>query len=126
MLLKFSKISFVPFKDLVNSTLNYLNQRIHLRNLLCKGKSSSLHEKKTISKVIRIRSRLENKYKKNISEENKRNYTRQRNYCVKLLRKEKKNFFAKLDTKNIAHNKTFLQTVEPFFSPKLLMLIKFL
>ena len=64
-------------------------------------------KKKTISKVIRIRSRLENKYKKNISQENKRNYTRQRNYCVKLLRKEKKSFFAKLDTKNIAHNKLF-------------------
>ena len=40
-------------------------------------------------------------------EENKRNYTRQRNYCVKLLRKEKKNFFANLDANNITGNKPF-------------------
>ena len=39
--------------------------------------------------------------------QNKRNYTRQRNYCVKLLRKEKKNVFDNLDTKNIADNKSF-------------------
>ena len=51
-----------------------------------------------------------------MSEENKRNHTRQRNYCVKLSEREKKNFFAIFDTKNITDNKTFWQTGKPFFS----------
>ena len=67
-----------------------------------------------------VRNRLKKKYMKNISEENKRNYTKKRNYCVKLLRKEKINFFANLDTKNITDNKSFGQTVKPFFSDKTL------
>ena len=54
-----------------------------------------------------VSSRLSNKYMKNMSEENKINYSRQRNYCDKLLRKEKKNIFANLDTKKITDNKIF-------------------
>ena len=46
-----------------------------------------------------------------MSQENRRHYKRQINYSVKLLRKEKKNFFVNLDTKNITDNKTFKQTV---------------
>ena len=47
---------------------------------------------KTINKAIMVRSRLKNKYMKNMSAKDKRKYTRQRNYCVKLLRKQKKTF----------------------------------
>ena len=39
---------------------------------------------------------------------------------MKLLKKEKKNVFANLDAKNITDNKTFCQTVKPFFSDKTL------
>ena len=62
-----------------------------------------------------VRGRLKNKYIKNMTEENKRNYTRQRNFCVKLLRKEKKNVFPNLDTKNITDNKTLWQNCKAFF-----------
>ena len=67
-----------------------------------------------------VSSRLKNKYVKNMSEENKRHNMRQKNCCVKLLTKEKRNFFANLDAKNIADNKTFWQTLKPFFSIKTL------
>ena len=67
-----------------------------------------------------VKSRLKNKCMKNMSEENKINYARQINYCAKRLRKEKKNFFANLDTNNITDNKIFWQTVKPFFSDKTL------
>ena len=65
--------------------------------------------KKIISKAIMVKSRLKNKYMKNMSEGNKINHMRQINYCVKLLRKEKKHFFSNLDTKKITDNKTFWQ-----------------
>ena len=45
---------------------------------------------KDISKYIMKRLRLSNKYLKNNSEENRKLYTKQRNYCVSLLRKTKK------------------------------------
>ena len=45
---------------------------------------------KTIKRATMVRGRFKNIYMKNVTEENKRNYMRQINFCVKLLRKEKK------------------------------------
>ena len=53
------------------------------------------------------RSRLRNKFLKNPGNTNKLNYTKYRNYCTKLFRKVKKNYYNNLD------NKTFWKTVEP-------------
>ena len=47
---------------------------------------------RTLSKSIMCRSKLKNKYTKNPTENNKRVYKKQRNFCVNLLRKEKKRF----------------------------------
>ena len=44
---------------------------------------------KTIKKVFMTRSCLRNIYLKNCSDINKREYKKQRNYCVSLLRKTK-------------------------------------
>ena len=77
---------------------------------------------KIIRKANMVKSRLKNKYMKNLSEENTRNYTRQISYCVKLLRKEKENFFANPNTKNISDKKIFWQTVKSFSQKKPLIL----
>ena len=49
---------------------------------------------KTIKKVFMTRSRLRNIYFKNRSDNNKREYNKERNYCVSLLRKTKTNYYA--------------------------------
>ena len=67
-----------------------------------------------------VRSKLKNKYMNNMSVESKRSYTRQRNYCGKLLRKKSKTFLLNLNTENITDNKIFLQIVKPVFSDKTL------
>ena len=46
-------------------------------------------------------------------------YTSQRNLCVNLLRKTKKNYFANLDVNSITDSRKFWQTVKPLFSNKL-------
>ena len=51
---------------------------------------------KTLSKSIIGRTRFRNKFLKNPSDENRLAFTRQRNFCVSLLRKEKKQYFAKI------------------------------
>ena len=73
---------------------------------------------KALSKEIMTRTRLRNKFLKDRSEENKKKYSKQRNYCVSLLRKSKSDYFGNLNEKNINDNKTFWKTIKPFLSDK--------
>ena len=41
-------------------------------------------------------------------------YTSQRNYCVSLLTKTKKNYYNSLNEKDVSDNKTFLENGETF------------
>ena len=52
------------------------------------------------------------------SEQNRLSYVKQRNYCVSLLRKTKKDYYANLNVKDIVDNKQFWRTVKPLFSDK--------
>ena len=45
-------------------------------------------------------------------------FSKQKNYCVSLVRKSKKKYYSNLDEKNVTHNKTFWKTIKPFFSDK--------
>ena len=62
---------------------------------------------KILSKAMMHRTRFRNKYLRNKTDENKRTYTKQRNYCVSLLRKSKREYYSNLDIKNIATTKRF-------------------
>ena len=72
-----------------------------------------------ISKEIMTKTRLRNRFLKSRSEENRKLFCKQRNKCVSLLRKSKKDYFANLNEKNITDNKRFWKTVKPFFSKKI-------
>ena len=65
------------------------------------------------------RYELRNRFLKEKSEVSRRAYTKQRNYCVNLLRKTKRECFANIKINNIADNKKFWQTVKPLFSDKI-------
>ena len=67
---------------------------------------------KTLRKAIMKRSELENKYVKNKTNE------KQRNFCSKLYKKERKKYYEMLDLKNVTDNKEFWKTVKPFLSDK--------
>ena len=71
-----------------------------------------------LSKAIMVRSRLRNKYVKSNTIESTDAYKKQRNYCVSLLRKIKKNFYEHLNPTFISDNKKFWTQVKPFFSDK--------
>ena len=70
---------------------------------------------KTTKKVFITRSRFRNIYLKNHSDNNKREYNIQRNYCVSLLRKTKTKDYTNLNEKNL---KQFWRTVKPLLSDK--------
>ena len=64
------------------------------------------------------RSRLRNKFLKTKSQECKQAYNKQRNLCVTMVRKAKKNYFNNVSVGNITDNKQFWNTVKSFFSRK--------
>ena len=74
---------------------------------------------KTIKKAFMKRSRLRNIYLKNRSDNKKREYNKQRNYCVSLLRKTKTNYYANLNEKDLTDNKQFWRTVKSLLSDKI-------
>ena len=74
---------------------------------------------KTLSKVIILSTNLTNKFLKNKSNENKKNYVKQRNHRVSLLRKTKREYYSNLDEKNICDNKAFWKNVNSMLSKKI-------
>ena len=73
---------------------------------------------KSLSKAFMHRSKLKNKCHKFPTEENKNAYKRYRNFCVSLLKKEKKKYYTNLDLNKIADNKQFWKSVQPLFTGK--------
>ena len=74
---------------------------------------------KTINEEIMERSRLRNKFLRTKSDIDKKAYNKQRNLCVSLIRREKKNFYNNISTRDITYNKTFWKTVETLFTDKI-------
>ena len=83
-----------------------MNTHAPMKDKLIRANNSRFMNKK-LSKALMSRSRLKNRFSKNPNEENKINYNKQRNYCVNLLRKVKRNYYSNLNIKNITDNKTF-------------------
>ena len=73
---------------------------------------------KVLSKAFMHRSKLKNRYNKNPNEINKSLYKKQRNFCVNLLRKEKRKYYNNLDIKIFEDNRKFWQSAKPLFSNK--------
>ena len=73
---------------------------------------------KELRKIIMNRSQLKNRYNKNHNYENWYLYKKQRNFCVSLLRKTKRNYFKNVKIQDITDNKKFWKTIRPYFSDK--------
>ena len=73
-----------------------------------------------VSKAIMKKSGLRNNFLKNIMEQSKTLYTKQKNYCVSLLKKTRKKCFANLNKKDILDKKLFWKTIKPSFSDKIM------
>ena len=60
---------------------------------------------KALRKAIMKTSKLKSKYVKNKTNENLKSYKKQRNFCSKLYKKERKKYYEMLDLKNVTDNK---------------------
>ena len=73
---------------------------------------------KKLSKETIKKSKLKNNFNKNINHENWCKYKTQRNYCVNLLRKSKKQYFSNINVSDVTDNKSFWKSVKLYFSNK--------
>ena len=69
-----------------------------------------------LHKTIMKGSRLRNKFLRDRTETSRKECKMQRNFCVNLLKKAKKDHFANLDVSSILDNRKFWQNVKHLFS----------
>ena len=73
---------------------------------------------KALRKEHMHRTKLRNEYNDDKTEENIKAFKKQRNKCVKLLRKAKFDYYKNIDLGNLTDNHKFWKTVKPLFSDK--------
>ena len=93
--------NIIDSSDMLSKNINYelfessfmelLNKHAPMRKKYVRANNAPFMNR-NLSKAIMTRSRLRNKFLKNPNESNKSDYNRQRNYCVNLLRREKKKY----------------------------------
>ena len=94
-----------------------LNQHAPRKKKYVRGNNKPFTNE-ALSKAIMQRTKLMNKFLIDPSAANKFSYNKQRNWCVSLLRKEKKKYFANLIEKYITDYKKIWQTIKSFLSEK--------
>ena len=72
---------------------------------------------KDVSKAEKVK--LRNRFLKKRTLEAKTKYNKQRNICVSLVKKAKRNYYKNLDLKDIDDNKKLWATIKPLFSKKI-------
>ena len=92
LLSKLSKVNIEENKEALSDFLNTSKRILDLhsprKQKYARG-NHMLFMNRALSKEVMTRKRLRNNFLKDRSEENKRKYSKQRNYCASLLRKSK-------------------------------------
>ena len=109
-----SSTSYKVFQNIFQQTLN---KHAPIKTKILRANNAP-YMNKELHKAIMTRSRLKNKYLKNPSDGNHALYRKQRNVCVTLLRKAKKEYFSQLNVKDIKDNKRFWKIIKPYVSNK--------
>ena len=74
---------------------------------------------KELRKEIMLWSKLRNKFLEDKTDEERTKYRKQRNICLQLLRRAKRNYYNDLDLSNVTGNRKFWKTIRPLFVNKI-------
>ena len=114
---KFSENDTIDYEVFENIFLRVLNTHAPLKKKIVRANHMP-YMTKTLRKAIMRRSALENKYCKSKSLKDKEVYKKQRHFCNRLYKRERRKYFNNLNLKNIVDNKIFWKTMKPFLSNK--------
>ena len=114
---KLSRLESNSYIEFEKAFLTVLNKQALLKAKFLRHNNNPFMTKE-LRKAIMKRSQLKNTYNKNHNYENWYLYKKQRNFCVSLLRKTKRNYFKNVKIQDITDNKKFWKTIRPYFSDK--------
>ena len=117
--LKLKLQSIDNYESFESVFLSVLNKHAPLKKKFVRGNQAP-YMTKQLRKAIMRRSELESKYLKNRAIDNKTKLKKQKNFCSKLYKKERKKFYSDLDLNKITDNKQFWKTIKPLLSDKCL------
>ena len=121
-LARFSQTLVGTFKSTVD---NILQKHAPIKKRYVQENQASFINSK-IRKEVTRRIRLRNNFIDSKTDADRIAYNKQRNYCVSLIRKEKKAYYSNLNIRDVTDNKTFWRKVKPLFSEKVNLQTKIL
>ena len=92
------------FEHFLNIFIEILNKHTPIKKKYLRANQGEFMSKE-LNTAIMTRSRLHNKFLKKKSADSKIAYANQRNYCVNLLCRTKKKYFANINISSITDNK---------------------
>ena len=114
---KLEKLTNHSYAEFEKVFLKELNKHAPLIKKVLRHNNNAFMTKELRKEII-LRSKLKNKFNKERNHINWCNYKRQRNRCLSILRKSKKEYFNSLNMKQVSDNKLFWKSVKPFFHDK--------
>ena len=103
--------------EFTHTVLSVLDKHATIKRKYIHANNSAFMTKE-LRIAIMQKSKLRQKFLKERTNDSKHLYSRQRNLCVSLLRKTKRDYFKKLNNKVISDYKKFWQTISPYFQRK--------
>ena len=116
-LLKYD-INNIDYDNFIKTFLTVLDKHAPIKKKYLRANHANFVTK-LLRKAIMKRSKLRNDFLKDRNDASQSAYRKQRNLCVTLLRKAKKQYFSNLEPKLITDNKKFWNSVKPLFSDKI-------
>ena len=110
----FEKINYQEFDK---TFTQILNKHAPVKKKLTRAKEAP-YMPKALRKAIVRRLELKTKYFKLKSNDTLKAYKKQKNYCSRLCKKERKKFFENLNLSLVVDNKKFWKVVKPLFNEK--------
>ena len=110
-------INNIEYQHFLNIFVEILNKHAPMKIKYLTANQGRLMTK-SLHKAIMKRSRLRNKFSCDRTEKSQKEYKKQRNFWVNLLKKAKKDHFANLDVNSVLDNRKFWQNVKPLFLKK--------
>ena len=104
----------ITYEKFMEVFLNVLNIHAPLKTK-CLRANNVPFMNKNLRKHIMTRSRFKNNLNKDPSIENKIAYNKQRNLCVNLSRKAKREYYSTLNPSIVADNRKFWSAIKPLF-----------
>ena len=103
-----SGLDTITYKNFKNIFTDKLNKHAPVKEKSRRGNNAPFMNK-TLSKAFMHRAKLKNKYNIDPTEENHAQYKKQRNYCVNLLNKVKKDYYKNIDLNIFQRQQNFLE-----------------